>query len=617
MPLIHIDNEKCDACLHCARACPVHAIKVNVNQEYPIVDDDCCIGCGACLNVCQPGAITYTSTIDRAFKLLNSGDKVAAIVDPSISGEFPDITDYRKFVEMIRALGFDYVNEISFGVDLIARAYHKLVDEFKGKHYLFSLCPAIVHYVRKYYPDLVDNLAPLISPADAAAMVVRAVFGFDIKVVLIGPCIAPKMEFEARNAESKIDVALTFVELRKMFEQKNVHESQLEFSDFDPPIGRLGSLFPFSNGIVQAAGLNGSLIDGKVITVEGNTESLKSVGSFDKHIGQVQRNMNIFFDRGCAMGPGMSPGGDKRQRDAFTVNYVQKRLNGFDTLKWEEEMEKFSYLDLKASFARDDQRLPKPKTKQLNEILQLLGKTDHDENVGCSACGFDNCKEFATAVAQGITRTDVCLDYSIKNKNNYIHSLKESGKKTDEKLKSLKEELKRLIGDNELLNDKLETSRSIMGQIPSGVVIVDDTLKITSSNKSFIDLLGDEAKEIDDIIPGLRGADLKSLVPVQFYKVFQNVLESGENIFSRDVKIEESYLNLSVFSIKKGKVVGGLIRDMFSPEVKNEQVIQRITDVIDQNLEMVQQIGFLLGEGASKTEAMLNTIIQLQRRKKK
>jgi Na+-translocating ferredoxin:NAD+ oxidoreductase RNF subunit RnfB len=617
MALIHIDNDKCDACLHCVRACPVHAIKVSVTREFPAVDDDRCIGCGACLNVCQPGAIIYTNSVDTVFKLLNSGDKVAAIVDPSISGEFPDITDYRKFVEMIRALGFDYVNEVSFGVDLVARAYHKLVDEFKGKHYLFSLCPAIVHYVRKYYPDLVDNLAPLISPADTTAMVVRAVFGSDIKVVLIGPCIAPKMDIEARNAESKIDAALTFVELREMFELKNVHESQLEFSDFDPPIGRLGSLFPFSNGIVQAAGLNESLTDGKVITVEGNTESLKSVGSFDKHIGQVQRNMNIFFDCGCSMGPGMSPGGDKRQRDAFTVNYVQKRLKDFDTRKWEEEMEKFAYLDLKTSFAKDDQRLPKPKAKQMNEILHLLGKTDHDENIACSACGFDNCKDFATAVAQGITRTDVCLDYSIKNKNNYIHSLKESGKKTDEQLKSLKEELKQLIGANELLNDKLETSRSIMGQIPSGVVIVDDNLKITSSNKSFIDLLGDEAKEIDDIIPGLRGADLKSLVPVQFYKVFQNVLESGENIFSRDVKIEESYLNLSVFSIKKGKVVGGLIRDMFSPEVQNEQVIQRITDVIDQNLEMVQQIGFLLGEGASKTEAMLNTIIQLQRRKKK
>jgi sugar diacid utilization regulator len=51
--------------------------------------------------------------------------------------------------------------------------------------------------------------------------------------------------------------------------------------------------------------------------------------------------------------------------------------------------------------------------------------------------------------------------------------------------------------------------------------------------------------------------------------------------------------------------------------VRNEQIIQRITEVIDENLNMVQQIGFLLGEGASKTEAMLNSIIQLHRTKKK
>jgi len=94
------------------------------------------------------------------------------------------------------------------------------------------------------------------------------------------------------------------------------------------------------------------------------------------------------------------------------------------------------------------------------------------------------------------------------------------------------------------------------------------------------------------------------------------VLVTGENILSRDVKIDEAFLNLSVFSIKDKKVVGGIVRDMFSPEVRNEQIIQRVTEVIDQNLGMVQQIGFLLGEGASKTEAMLNSIIQLHRKKK-
>jgi hypothetical protein len=62
--------------------------------------------------------------------------------------------------------------------------------------------------------------------------------------------------------------------------------------------------------------------------------------------------------------------------------------------------------------------------------------------------------------------------------------------------------------------------------------------------------------------------------------------------------------------------VGGIVRDMFSPEVRNEQIIHRVTEVIDQNLGMVQKIGFLLGEGASKTEAMLNSIIQLHQKKK-
>ena len=36
----------------------------------------------------------------------------------------------------------------------------------------------------------------------------------------------------------------------------------------------------------------------------------------------------------------------------------------------------------------------------------------------------------------------------------------------------------------------------------------------------------------------------------------------------------------------------------------------RVTEVIDKNLEMVQKIGFLLGEGAAETEQMLNSIIQ-------
>ncbi len=73
---------------------------------------------------------------------------------------------------------------------------------------------------------------------------------------------------------------------------------------------------------------------------------------------------------------------------------------------------------------------------------------------------------------------------------------------------------------------------------------------------------------------------------------------------------EDKLYNVSVFTIKKRKIVGAVIRDLYVPEVRNEEIISRVTEVVDKNLELVQKIGFLLGEGASETEAMMNSIIE-------
>jgi iron only hydrogenase large subunit-like protein/PAS domain-containing protein len=617
MSLLSVKQEKCDQCFNCARACPVQAIRIKVGQETIEINDNRCIGCGACLKACHTGAISHHVSTNDVMQMLVSDDKVAAIVDPSISGEFPDITDYRKFVGMIRSLGFDYVNEISFGVDLVAPAYKKLFDESKGKYYITANCPAIVSYIQKYLPTLIGNLAPLISPMMASAQVIKAIFGGHVRVVYIGPCIAAKREVHSINYQSEIDEALTFRELRQLFDQHNILESQLEFSDFDPPIGRFGSLFPISTGILEAGTIDQSLIEGKVITAEGSPQSLNAVRSFERNIDEIKKHFNLFYNEGCVMGAGMTTRDDKLKRNMHVINYSRKRLNTFDLEKWKDEITTFSKINLKRSFTADDQRLPVPDEAKIQEILNLTGKAKNEAAPNCSSCGFASCRHFAIAVAQGLTRTDLCYDYAITSKNKYIGTLRESNKKLNQELQALKEELKKIVDDHSLANDKLETSRAIMNQIPSGVVIVDDKLKVTSSNRSFVELLGDEIKEIDEIIPGLRGADMKTLVPVQFYRLFQNALDTGENILSRDVKLDDALLNVSVFSIKKNKVVGGIVRDMFSPEVRNEQIIQRITEVIDENLNMVQQIGFLLGEGASKTEAMLNSIIQLHRTKKK
>ena len=160
------------------------------------------------------------------------------------------------------------------------------------------------------------------------------------------------------------------------------------------------------------------------------------------------------------------------------------------------------------------------------------------------------------------------------------------------------------------LNDLYEMTESMLQKLRAGVIIMDKNLRIIQSNESFINLLGDEAREINEVIPGLAGADVKTLLPYNIYNLFSYVLTHDENILNRDVHYEDKLLNVSIFPIKKNKNVGAIIRDLYAPEVRRDEVINRVTDVIDKNLEMVQQIGFLLGEGAAETERMLNSIIE-------
>ena len=88
------------------------------------------------------------------------------------------------------------------------------------------------------------------------------------------------------------------------------------------------------------------------------------------------------------------------------------------------------------------------------------------------------------------------------------------------------------------------------------------------------------------------------------------VLVHNESITNRDIQHEGKMLNVSIFVIEKEKIVGAVIRDMSAPEVQKEEVVKRLTEVIDKNLGLAQQIGFILGEGTSETERMLNSIVE-------
>jgi Na+-translocating ferredoxin:NAD+ oxidoreductase RNF subunit RnfB len=593
------------------RICPVKAIKVDAGTGYPSIIPQRCIGCGSCYRTCSPSSITYRSSIDETKALLASEEKLAAICDPTISGEFNDIKDYRKFVEMIRQLGFTYVIEASFGVDLVADQYKQQLEAFHGKYYIMATCPAVVSFIEKFYPDLINNLSPIVSPMVATAKTVRKKYGQDVRVVFIGPCIASKDEALRFEGDSKIDSVLTFTELRHLFEEFNIRESQLEFSEFDPPFGYKGSLYPLSEGIIQAAGLSQDLLTGRIITTEGRNNMLDAVKEFDTRIDMIQRHFNIFYNEGCLMGPGTSPGGEKFLRRTLVTDYANKRLKDFDLNSWNKEMKVFSEMDFSRQFESDDQRLAEPPEEKVREILRIIGKENQIKNeIGCESCGYTSCREFAIAIAQGLATTDMCHIYSTHNRQEYIRSLRLANEKLAKTQAALKESEGKAKHEQESEKETSETMSATLQKLVSGVVIVDENLKIIQSNKAFIRILGEDAALVDEVIPGLIGADLKSLLPVHFYKLFSYVMTSDDEIVSKDIQYGDNFLSVSIFPIRKNKYVGGILRDMYTPEVRKEQIIRRLTDAIDENFEMVQKIAYLLGEGAAKTEKILKAVIE-------
>jgi iron only hydrogenase large subunit-like protein len=614
-PLVFIEEDKCRVCYACVRVCPVKAIELRPSSDFPYIQPDKCIGCGSCLDVCSPGAIKYYDSKPAVNKLLKSEYEVVALVDPSISAEFDDITDYRKFVRMLLEMGFNYVHDVAFGVDLVAKEYNDLISNFLGKYYILTNCPPIVSLVEKYYPHLIDNLAPIVNPMIANAKVVRDLYGNYIKVVFIGPCIGAKEEADRFDGNAKIDEVLTFTELREMFIQNGIKESNIEFSDFNEPRGYKGHLFPISTGIVQASGLNMDLLSGTVVTSDGKDRIMAAISQFEQGIEYIQKHFSMFYCEGCMMGPGMKPGGKKYNRQTLVREYTSKRLKEFNMARWNANLKQYQHLNFKRAFKANDQRLPAPPEEKVTEVLKIIEKGNIEGNLGCKACGYESCRDFAIDVANGITRPDMCIMHSLKSKQEYIRSLKQSNEKLAKTQLALQNSEKRAQAEKQIAQDALETTQTMLHKLPTAVVIVDENMKIIGSNESFVNILGEDAAEINEIIPGLIGADLKTMLPVQFFKLFGYVISSNDDVIGRDVHLNDKLLNVTIFSIKKNKVVGAVIRDMYMPEVRKEEVINRVTEVIEQNLDLVQQIAFLLGEGAAKTEKMLNSIIESHKNK--
>ncbi len=608
-PLVTIDPKKCTNCYTCVRICPVKAIRADVDKPSPIIQNKQCIGCGDCITTCVPNAISYRSSIESARLVLKTKGIKVAIVSPSICAEFHDISDFRKFVQMIKSLGINYVNEVSFGVDLLAYKYLNLFSDFKGRYYISSCDPVVVDFVTKYHPNLISNLAPFVPPMVATAKVVRKKYGNDIQVIYIGPDIASKDVALQSPPDGRVDVVLTFPELRQLFDEMKIAERTVEYSEFDGPIGYKGSLYPIRNGFLQTADIDENLLTGEVAAVEGKKEMLETIDEFEANVNIIHKHIHVTYGNSLA-GPGISGRGNKLFKEHLVIKYANKRLMNFFRSEWYDNLQTYLSLDFSREFKPNNQRIPEPPEEVIQKTLESMG-WKQNPNINCGQCGYSTCQEFVVNLAKGIVIPEMCSTYSIKTSKNYSSTLKELNEKLAATRQALNEKEDEVRSEHDTAQQASDLTDAMLEKLRAGIVFVDYRMSILKANKTFCSILGDEVEEISEVIPGLKGADLHKIFTEDICKLFTYVLTEGESIDSRDVQHGNLLLNLSIFPIRENQVAGAIVRDMSAPEVQKAEVMKRVSEVIDKNLSMVQQIGFLLGEGASDIERMLNSILKI------
>ena len=525
--IIYTVKDRCKVCYTCVRECPAKAIKIEGGQAEIIPER--CIACGNCIRVCSRDAKMFVFSIDKVKKLLSGDQPVAAIVAPSISGEFTDIKSHQNFVGMVKALGFSYVNEVAFGAELIASKYKDMLQAGPNRPLISTSCPAIVSYVEKHHPQIIDSLIQVVSPMVATAKVLKEKYGDDLRIVFIGPCIAKKVEAAEKQFDGLIDEVISFVELRRMFAEKGLKAEDVKPTDFDPPVAGKGAIFPISGGMLQTVDLDEDFVKGDIVVAEGRHDIIEVLREFEE--GYLDAKMfDLLCCNGCINGPGMSDTSKFFFKRKSISNFAKRRFDKIDIENWQDNLATYLKLDLSRNFEADDQRFPTlPDEKEIRNVLQKIGKNEPADELNCGACGYDTCYEHAISIIQGLAETEMCLPHTIEQLHEYILELDVSNNKLASTQAALKQ--------SEKLANMGQMAAGIAHEVnnPLGVVIMYshillDEMDPESPFYTDLKMIVEQADRCKNIVGGLLNFARKTKVVIDQVNI-KKLIDNGLKAF--------------------------------------------------------------------------------------
>ena len=567
---VYSEVTSCRDCYKCVRVCPVKAIQMK--EGHAMIQHDRCIFCGRCVPVCPTHAKKVRDDVSRVKIAMSSGRKAICSLDSTFSSEFAGRE--KELLYALSVLGFDAVSETAIGAQLVSSAIDRYKERTGSCNWISTSCTSVVELIKKYHPERVDDLAPVPSPLQTHAAYLRKLYGDDILIVAIGPCIARKHEADLYPGYP--DYALTFTELKNWMRLSGINLDTIEVKkevEFVPKKAGLSSLYSIEGGqIVSLATCGNPVLHPDAVALSG-AEQIKSALRGKTDNDAFLELMGC--DGSCINGPATNRGISLADRKKRARQYISARLEEGDLFEGDdgfvdEILEKGYGIIGAERPSRADSFHMEHTEEEIRKALEAIGKFSRKDELNCGGCGYSTCREMAIAYLEGMADPEMCA----------TRMRKEAQSKVDMLLRT----------------------------IPMGVVIVDNDLNIADCNIQFLKQFG----EIDDTVLDEKMLSMVRSLPVERFVPFAAMFRRQFNLESPGLyrmHYKDRFIRVRFFLVEKNRLLGAMFVDVTSPTVKRETVVRKAEDVIQKSLETVQQIASLLGENAAETEIMLNSLI--------
>jgi PAS domain S-box-containing protein len=422
--VIGVDKEKCVNCHICINECPVKFCN-DGGGDVVEVNHNMCIACGNCLKACTHEARYYIDDFSDFMSDVKKGEKIVAIVAPSIAANFHD--NYLNINGWLKSIGVEAIFDVSFGAELTVASYLHHIKTNKPNTVIAQPCAAIVSFIEIFKPELIEHLAPVDSPMLHTMKLIKNFYEDykDHKIAVLSPCIAKKREFVETGYG---DYNVSFISVYNYINSQDIALDTFPKIGYDNPPAERAVLFSTPGGLLQTVERWIPEIRNKTRKIEGISHIYDYFETLPKMIKDGKSPLLIDClncEKGCNGGP-LTLGKDmpmdevdhwvsKRNLEMQEFYKSEAKLNNIPSNKhledllmnyWNDHIYSRSYVDLSEN---NDMRIPN--YSELQKIYKKMHKYSEKDIYNCSSCGYTRCEKMATAIFNGLNKPENCHFY--------------------------------------------------------------------------------------------------------------------------------------------------------------------------------------------------------------